>query len=136
LQQRLVATWAVIQHSVVYGVIDQWPKRLEACTNTEGGQSNTTGSFQSHQCQSTTQSRPTFERTQQIFSQMKKSCISQVSVVTHIQVGYIIIIIIIYSLKIGAGQQGRICGTYSCPQYKIKCRNIKYKQITENTITT
>jgi len=47
-----------------------------------------------------------------------------------------IIIIIIYSLKIGAGQQGRVCGTYSCPQYKIKCRNIKYKRITENTITT
>jgi len=32
--------------------------------------------------------------------------------------GIIIIIIIIYSLKIGAGQQGRICGTYNCPQYK------------------
>ena len=47
-----------------------------------------------------------------------------------------IIIIIIYSLKIGAGQQGRISGTYNCPQYKIKCRNIKYKRITENTITT
>jgi len=46
-----------------------------------------------------------------------------------------IIIIIIYSLKIGAGQQGRICGTYNCPQYKIKCRNIKYKRITENTFT-
>jgi len=30
----------------------------------------------------------------------------------------IIIIIIIYSLKIGAEQQGRICGTYNCPQYK------------------
>jgi len=38
---------------------------------------------------------------------------------------WIIIIIIIYSLKIGAGQQGRICGTYSCPQNKITCRNIK-----------
>jgi len=43
----------------------------------------------------------------------------------------IIIIIIIYLLKIGAGQQGRICGTYSCPQYKIKRRNIKYKKITD-----
>jgi len=32
----------------------------------------------------------------------------------------IIIIIIIYSLKIGAGQQGRIPGTYNCPQCKIK----------------
>jgi len=49
---------------------------------------------------------------------------------------FFIIIIIIYSLKIGAGQQGRISGTYNCPQYKIKCRNIKYKRITENTITT
>ena len=36
----------------------------------------------------------------------------------------IIIIIIIYSLKIGAGQQGRIPGTCNCPHYK-KCRNIK-----------
>jgi len=41
---------------------------------------------------------------------------------------FIIIIIIIYSLKIGAGQQGRIHGTYNCPQYKIKCRNIKYRE--------
>jgi len=47
----------------------------------------------------------------------------------------IIIIIIIYSLKIGAGQQGRISGTYNCPQYKITCRNIKYKRITENTFS-
>jgi len=38
-------------------------------------------------------------------------------------------IIIIYSLKIGAGQQGRIPGTYNCPQYKIKCRNIKYREL-------
>ena len=29
----------------------------------------------------------------------------------------IIIIIIIYSLRIGAGQQGRISGTYSCPTH-------------------
>jgi len=41
----------------------------------------------------------------------------------------IIIIIIIYSLKIGAGQQGRISGTYNCPLYKIKCRNIKYREL-------
>ena len=41
----------------------------------------------------------------------------------------IIIIVIIYSLKIGAGQQGRIPGTYNCPQYKIKCRNIKYRKL-------
>ena len=41
----------------------------------------------------------------------------------------IIIIIIIYSLKIAAGQQGRISGTYNCPLYKIKCRNIKYREL-------
>ena len=34
-----------------------------------------------------------------------------------------------YSLKIGTGQQGRISGTYNCPQYKIKCRNIKYREL-------
>jgi len=39
----------------------------------------------------------------------------------------------LYSLEIGAGQQGRKSGTYNCPQYKIKCRNVKYKRITENT---
>jgi len=44
-------------------------------------------------------------------------------------VSNIIIIIIIYSLKIGAGQQGRISRTYNCPQYKIKCRNIKYREL-------
>jgi len=44
-------------------------------------------------------------------------------------------IIIIYSLEIGAGQQGRISGTYNCIQYKIQCRNIKYKRIAENTFT-
>ena len=38
--------------------------------------------------------------------------------------------IIIYSLKIGAGQQGRISGTYNCPQYNIKCRNM-YKNTRE-----
>jgi len=48
----------------------------------------------------------------------------------HIKLNqFIIIIIIIYSLKIGAGQQGRISGTYNCPRYKIKCRNIKYKEL-------
>ena len=35
---------------------------------------------------------------------------------THLGV-IVVIIIIIYSLKIGAGQQGRISGTYNCPQY-------------------
>jgi len=45
-----------------------------------------------------------------------------------------IIIIVIYSLEIGAGQQGRIAGTYNCPQYKIKCRNIKYKRMKDEII--
>jgi len=47
----------------------------------------------------------------------------------HIKLNQFIIIIIIYSHKIGAGQQGRISGTYNCPRYKIKCRNIKYKEL-------
>jgi len=45
----------------------------------------TTGTFQSHRRQPTTgsfQSLQTFERMQQTFSQMKKHCNSQVSVVT------------------------------------------------------
>jgi len=40
----------------------------------------------------------------------------------------IIIIIIIYLLKIGAGQQGRISGTYNCPQYKIKMQKHKIQE--------
>jgi len=43
-----------------------------------------------------------------------------------------IIIIIIYSLKIGARQQGRIPGTYNCPQYKIKRRNINTENYAEH----
>ena len=39
LRQRLVATWAEFQHSVVYCATDQCRKRLEACTNAEGGHS-------------------------------------------------------------------------------------------------
>jgi len=39
LQQRLVAIWAEFQHSVVYYATDQCRKRLEACTNAEGGHS-------------------------------------------------------------------------------------------------
>jgi len=35
----LVATWAEFQHSVVYYATDQCQKRLEACINAEGGQS-------------------------------------------------------------------------------------------------
>jgi len=38
-RQRLVATWAEFQQSVVYDAIDQWQKRLEACRpiHAEGG---------------------------------------------------------------------------------------------------
>jgi len=39
LRQRLVATWAVFQHSVVYYTKDQCRKRLKACINAEGGHS-------------------------------------------------------------------------------------------------
>ena len=39
LWQRLVATWAEFQHSVVYYTTDQCLKRLEACINAEGGHS-------------------------------------------------------------------------------------------------
>jgi len=41
---------------------------------------------------------------------------------------FFIIIIIIYSLKIGAGQQGRISGTYNYPQYKIKMQKHKIQE--------
>jgi len=39
LWQQLVATWAKFQHSVVYNATDQCWKRLEACINAEGGDS-------------------------------------------------------------------------------------------------
>jgi len=39
LRQRLVATWAEFQHSVVYYVTEQCRKRLEACINAKGGHS-------------------------------------------------------------------------------------------------
>jgi len=39
LRQRLVATWAEFQHSMVYYATDQCRKRLEACINAEGGHS-------------------------------------------------------------------------------------------------
>ena len=38
LWKRLVATWAEFQQSVVDDVVDQWRKRLEACTRAEDGQ--------------------------------------------------------------------------------------------------
>jgi len=37
LRQRLVATWAEFQHSVVYYATDQCRKGLEECINAEGG---------------------------------------------------------------------------------------------------
>ena len=38
-RQRLVATWAEFQQSIVDDTVDQWQKRLEACRpiRTEGG---------------------------------------------------------------------------------------------------
>ena len=100
LRQRLVATWAECQHSVVYYATDQCRKRLEACINAEGGHSEhllwrclphipvATHHNQFFSEPPTTNHKwlspepPTFERTQQTFSQMKKFCNSQVSVVT------------------------------------------------------
>ena len=35
--QRLVATWAEFQESMVNDTVDQWQKRLEACIRAEGG---------------------------------------------------------------------------------------------------
>ena len=39
LRQRLVATWAEFQHSVVHYVTEQCRKRLEECINVERGYS-------------------------------------------------------------------------------------------------
>ena len=39
LRQRLVATWAEFQHSMVYYATDQCRKRPEACINAEAGHS-------------------------------------------------------------------------------------------------
>jgi len=39
LWQRLVATWAEYQHSVVYYATDQCRKRLKACFHAKGGHS-------------------------------------------------------------------------------------------------
>ena len=36
-RQRLVATWAEFQHSMVDDTVDQWQKILEACTRAVGG---------------------------------------------------------------------------------------------------
>ena len=104
LRQRLVATRAEFRHSMVYCATDQCRMRPEACINAEGGHSEhlpwhcmpdiptatchnrfvlepvtTTHNWLSSE-------PPAFERTHQTFSQMKKFCSSQVSVVTF-QVG-------------------------------------------------
>jgi len=100
LRQRLLATRAKFQHSVVYYATDQRRKRLEACLNAEGGNSEHLlwhwlsdipvathhNRFLSEPPTTThnwlLQEPPTFERTQQIFSQMKKFGNLQVSVLT------------------------------------------------------
>ena len=99
LRQRLVATWAEFQHSMVYCATDQCRKRLEACINAEGGHSEHLlcrclpdipvathhNRFFSEPPMTThnwlSSEPPTFERTQQTFSQMKTFCVPQVSVV-------------------------------------------------------
>jgi len=93
LRQRLVATWAEFQHSMVYYVTDQCRKRLEACINAEGGHSehllwhclsdNPVATHHNRffsEAPTTTHNwlfseLPTFEKTQQTFSQMKKCAI-------------------------------------------------------------
>jgi len=89
LRQRLVATWAEFQHSIVYCVTDQCRKRLEACINAESGHSEhllwhclpdipvATHHNRFFPEPPTTihnwlfSEPPTSERTQQTFSQMK-----------------------------------------------------------------
>ena len=103
LRQRLVATWAEFQHSVVYYTTDQCRKTLEACINAEGGHSehllrhclpdipvathHKIHNWFFREPPMTTHSwlfseLPTCERMQQTFSLMKKFCSSQVSAVT------------------------------------------------------
>jgi len=90
LRQRLVATWAEFQHSLVYYATDQCRKRLEACINAEGGHSKHLlwhclpnipvathhNRFFSEPPMTThnwlSSEPPTFEKTQQTFRQMKK----------------------------------------------------------------
>ena len=88
LRQRLVATWAKFQHSLVYYATDQCRTRLEACINAEDGHSKHLlwhcllpvathhNRFFSEPPMTThnwLSSKPsTFERMQQTVSQMKK----------------------------------------------------------------
>jgi len=80
---------------MVYYATDQRRKRLEVCINAEGGHSEHLpdipvathhNRFFSEPLTTThnwlSSEPPTFERTQQTFSKMKKFCNSQVSVVT------------------------------------------------------
>ena len=100
LLNLFVATWAEFRHSVVYYATEHCRKRLEACINAEGGHSehllwhclpdipvathhnrfSSEPPMTAHNWLSS--EPPTFERTQETFSQMKKFCSSQVSVVT------------------------------------------------------
>ena len=90
LRQRLVATWAEFQHSVVYYSTERCRKRLEACINAEYGHfehllwhclpdiSVATRHNRFFSEPPTTTHKwlfsepPAFERTQRTFSQMKK----------------------------------------------------------------
>jgi len=99
VRQRLVATWAEFQHSVVYYTTEQCRKTLEACINAEGGHSehcfpdipvathHKIHNWFFREPPMTTHSwlfseLPTCERMQQTFTLMKKFCSSQVSAVT------------------------------------------------------
>jgi len=96
----LLRHWAEFQHRVVYYATDLCLKRLEACTNAEGGHSEhllwrclpdipvATHHYQFFSEPPTTTHNwlflepPTFERTQETFSLMKKFGNLQASVVT------------------------------------------------------
>jgi len=100
LRQRLIATWAEFQHSVVYYCAnDQCRKRLEACINAEGGHSehllwhylpDIPVATHHNRFFSVTDDNPQLAlfrasnvwKKAKTFSQMQKVCSSQVSVVT------------------------------------------------------
>jgi len=89
LQQRLVATWAEFQHSVVYYATEQCRKRLEAYINGEGGHSEQLlwhclpdNPVATHHNRFFSEP-PTFEKNAtNLQSEEKKFCNLQVSVVT------------------------------------------------------
>ena len=105
--QRLVATWAEFQHSVLYYATDQCRKRLKACINADSGHSERLlwhclpdipvihhNRFFSEPPTTThnwlSSEPPTSERTQQTFSQMKKFRNSQLHKLVwwHFQMGW------------------------------------------------